>query len=301
MISVLLIALVIVLYSFQTLFCRLYNKAYPGREDVSPVVDCLYYGVFVSAATFLFGGCTFQPSWQTVLFGLLNAFALLLYNVTLIKATASGSYAVANLSLLSGGILIPLLESVLIFDGKLLPIQYAGIFLMLVAFGFLNADGLFAGKGKAKEKTDKMFYVYCALLFIANGAYGAFFNAQQKILQEAQRTEMIILTFLPSAIMGGMIVCSKAKKNALACFKQTPKSTLHLILCCISATVAINLLVYIMSLVDVAVLFTVENGGVLVMSALYATFLFKEKLSLPKMIGLVIAVISMVLLGYATA
>ena len=301
MISVLLIALVIVLYSFQTLFCRLYNKAYPGREDVSPFVYCLYYGVFVSAATFLFGGCTFQPSWQTVLFGLLNAFALLLYNVTLIKATASGSYAVANLSLLSGGILIPLLESVLIFDGKLLPIQYAGIFLMLVAFGFLNADGLFAGKGKAKEKTDKMFYVYCALLFIANGAYGAFFNAQQKILQEAQRTEMIILTFLPSAIMGGMIVCSKAKKNVLACFKQTPKSTLHLILCCISATVAINLLVYIMSLVDVAVLFTVENGGVLVMSALYATFLFKEKLSLPKMIGLVIAVISMVLLGYATA
>ena len=50
-----------------------------------------------------------------------------------------------------------------------------------------------------------------------------------------------------------------------------------------------------------AVLFTVENGGVLIMSALYATFLFKEKLTAPKIIGLVIAVISMALLGYATA
>ncbi len=299
MLSVLLIALVILLYSFQTLFCRLYNQAYPGREDVSPFVYCAYYGVLVSVATFLFGGCTFHPSWQTVLFGLLNAFALLLYNVTLIKATAMGSYAIANLSLLSGGILIPLLESVLIFDAKLVPIQYIGIFLMLIAFGFLNADGLF--KGEKKEKTNKMFYVYCALLLLANGAYGAFFNAQQKILEEAERTEMIILTFLPSAVIGALIVFSKAKKNTLACFKQTPKSILHLILCCISATVAINLLVYIMSLIDVAVLFTVENGGVLIMSALYATFLFKEKLTTPKMIGLVIAVISMALLGYATA
>ena len=73
MLSMLLIALVIVLYSFQTLFCRLYNKAYPGSEDVSPFVYCVYYGVFVSVATFLFGGCKFDPSWQTVLFGLLNA------------------------------------------------------------------------------------------------------------------------------------------------------------------------------------------------------------------------------------
>ncbi|MBR3929893.1 MAG: EamA family transporter [Clostridia bacterium] len=300
MLSVILIALVIVLYSFQTLFCRLYNKAYPGREDVSPFVYCAYYGVFVSVATFFFGGCTFSPSWQTVLFGLLNTFALLLYNITLIKATATGSYAIANLSLLSGGILIPLLESVLIFDGVLSPIQYAGIFLMLIAFGFLNADGFFKKKGEAKEKTGKMFYVYCALLLLANGAYGAFFNAQQKLLNEAERTEMIILTFLPSAAIGFLMVMAKAKKSTLACFKQTRLSALHLLLCCISATVAINLLVYIMSLVDIAVLFTVENGGVLIMSALYAVILFKEKITLNKIIGLVIAVISMALLGYAT-
>ena len=300
MLSMLLIALVIVLYSFQTLFCRLYNKAYPGSEDVSPFVYCVYYGVFVSVATFLFGGCKFDPSWQTVLFGLLNACALLLYNITLIKATSLGSYAIANLSLLSGGILIPLLESVLIFGGSLKGIQYFGIFLMLAAFSFLNADGLTKKKSEKASKTNRMFYVYCALLFLANGAYGAFFNAQQKILQEAERTEMIILTFLPSALMGLLLVLSKAKKAALSCFRQTRLSTLHLILCCISATVAINLLVYIMSLVDVAVLFTVENGGVLIMSALYATFLFKEKLTLPKIIGLIIAVVSMVLLGYAS-
>lgn len=300
MLSVVLIALVIVLYSFQTLFCRLYNNCYPGKEEVSPFVYCAYYGVFVSVATFFFGSCSFSPSWQTVLFGLLNAFALLLYNITLIKATATGSYAIANLSLLSGGILIPLLESVLIFGGVLQPIQYAGIALMLIAFGFLNADGLFAKKGEKKEKSNRMFYVYCALLLLANGAYGALFNAQQKLLNEAERTEMIILTFLPSAIIGFIMVLAKEKKNTLACFKQTRLSTLHLILCCISATIAINLLVYIMSLVDVAVLFTVENGGVLIMSALYAAFLFKEKLTLPKIIGLVIAVISMALLGYAT-
>ena len=300
MLSVLLIACVIVLYSFQTLFCRLYNNAYPGREDVSPFVYCVYYGVFVSIATFFFGGCTFAPSWQTVVFGLLNAGALFLYNVSLIKATSTGSYAIANLSLLSGGILIPLFESVILFGTRLSFIQYAGIFLMLIAFGFLNADGLFTGKKEKKEKKRTLFPLFCALLFIANGAYGAFFNAQQEIMNETQRTEMIILTFLPSAVMGFAFVLKKCKKEALSCFQQTKRSTLHLILCCISATVAINLLVYIMTLVDVAILFTVENGGVLIMSAVYASLLFKEKITCPKLIGLAIAVVSMALLGYAS-
>lgn len=37
MTSTLLIAMMIVLYACQTLFCRLYNQRYPGEESTSPL------------------------------------------------------------------------------------------------------------------------------------------------------------------------------------------------------------------------------------------------------------------------
>ena len=45
----------------------------------------------------------------------------------------------------------------------------------------------------------------------------------------------------------------------------------------------------------------VENGGVLVFSVLYATWLFKEKITPFKAVGLLLALAALVLLGAATA
>lgn len=55
MTSTLLIAMMIVLYACQTLFCRLYNQRYPGEESTSPFVYNVIYGVFVSIVTFAVG------------------------------------------------------------------------------------------------------------------------------------------------------------------------------------------------------------------------------------------------------
>jgi len=321
MISVLLILLMIVLYSFQTLFCRLYNNVYPGREDTAPFVYNVFYGVFVSAVTLIIERFQFSASPETVLYGLLNSVVLFTYNIMLIKATGTGSYAIANLSLLAGGILLPLAQSVIIYKVPLNFLQYTGVAVMLVSFLFLNADGLFgAKKEKSPEKKKRsLFPLFCALLFLANGAYGALFNAQQSEVklnaaQEAgaavqefeseydtERGEMIILTFLPTAVMGLCTVAAKNGRNTLSQFRQTKKSALYLLACCASAALAINLLVYVMTLVNVPVLYTVENGGVLIFSGIYATWLFKEKITPFKAAGLLLALISLVLLGAATA
>ncbi|MBQ5770534.1 MAG: hypothetical protein IIW08_05095 [Clostridia bacterium] len=322
MLSVLLIAFMILLYSFQTLFCRLYNDVYPGREETAPFVYNVFYGVFVSVVTLAMEGFHISASPETVLYGLLNSVVLFTYNIMVIKATGAGSYAIANLSLLAGGILIPLAQSVVFYRVPLNFMQYAGVVIMLLSFLFLNADGLFTGKKDKAEKKPKkrsLFPVFCALLFLANGAYGSLFNAQQESMKinaaqsagvsvqefdgeyDTERGEMIILTFLPTAVMGLCLVGAQNGRNTLSQFRQTKKSALYLFLCCASAALAINLLVYVMTLVNVPVLYTVENGGVLVLSVLYATWLFKEKITPFKAVGLLLALVSLVLLGAATA
>ena len=62
-------------------------------------------------------------------------------------------------------------------------------------------------------------------------------------------------------------------------------------------TAGINLLMVCLDFVDVAALYTVQNGGMLMLSALWSLILFKEKLNVKKWIGIVIATISTVLLA----
>lgn len=228
MTSTLLIAMMIVLYACQTLFCRLYNQRYPGEESTSPFVYNVIYGVFVSIVTFAVGKGRFAPSTATVLLGLLNGAVLFGYNLSLIKATASGSYAVANLCLLAGGILIPLFQSVIVYHVPLNALQYAGVAVMLAAFLFLNLDGIVGGRKEKKAKTaaSRLFPLFCTLLFLFNGLYGALLNAQQEAMGNTQREEMIIVTFLFTALLGFVMLLSKRGRSSLAAFRQTKSSAL---------------------------------------------------------------------------
>ena len=259
----------------------------------------VFYGVFVSLVTVAVGMGRFAPSTATVLLGLLNGAVLFGYNLSLIKATASGSYAVANLCLLAGGILIPLFQSVIVYHVPLNALQYAGVAVMLAAFLFLNLDGIVGGRKEKKAKTaaSRLFPLFCALLFLFNGLYGALLNAQQEAMGNTQREEMIIVTFLFTALLGFVMLLSKRGRSSFAAFRQTKSSALCMLLCCVSAAAALNLLMYVMQLVNVPVLYTVENGGVLVLSVVFAVFLFKEKITPFKAVGLLLALSSLVMLS----
>ena len=58
----------------------------------------------------------------------------------------------------------------------------------------------------------------------------------------------------------------------------------------ISACAAINLLMQALSLINVAVLYTLNNGGVLIVSVLWSVVILKEKLGRMKVIGLILAI-----------
>ena len=52
----------------------------------------------------------------------------------------------------------------------------------------------------------------------------------------------------------------------------------------------------LITLVDTAVLYTVNNGGVIVLASVFSIVFFKEKIQHHKLLGILIAIISIILL-----
>ena len=288
--SVVLIAGIILLYSFQTLFCTLYNHRYPGKAECAAPVFCVLESVFICLLTWGMNGFRFHASPPTLLFGCLNALVLLGYNSSLMAAGKRGSYAFFNMSLQYGAILIPMAYSAIFLREGTTPLQWAGVALMLVAFLLMNWE-------RNVEKTAKKgFYVFCALLFLFNGLYSVFLK-MQSVACEDESAEMIILTFGIMGLVALIRLAMAEKENTLQAFRQDKRSLPPLIACLLSAGLAINGLVAVLPRVNSVVLYTLENGGVLLLSFLYAVLLFHEKPIPQKVVGVGVALISMTMLS----
>ena len=290
---VVLVSLMILFFSFQSLFTRLYSANYAGPDaGKATSVFSVCYGVFIAAASFLLGGMTFAPSWQTILLGLLNAGMLILYNTSIIEAGNRGSYSFLMVASMFGSILVPMAVGVLFLGETLSGLQIVAVLLMLVSLVLMNVRSI-SFKGASKS-----YYLWCIALFFANGLYGAINNLQTQVMDGAQRTEMLTILYLCSALAVIITECVKGQgKQLLSGFKMGKKSVLFMVITCLSATAAANLLLYILTLMSSSVLYTIDSGAVLVLSILYSLILFKEKPTWEVVVGMVIAVASIVLIN----
>lgn len=287
----LLIAAIILLYSFQTLFCTMYTDRYPGRKELASPVFCILESVCIAIFTLCWIGFDFRAAPLTLLFGVLNAAVLFGYNTSLIKAGATGSYAFLNVMMLFGGILVPLVYSVAFLGNGMSIYQWIAIPLMLVSFVLMNL------KEMQLKGSKPVYYFYCAVLFLTNGLYGTLLK-MQSIYHDEQKNSMVILTFAIMGVIAFVQLALREKGKTFEAFRMNKKAILPLILCLASAALAINMLVLVIPMIDEKTLYTVENGGVLVVSALYSFFIFKEKPNLPKVIGIILATVSITILSF---
>lgn len=233
------IGLIILLYSFQTLFCKLFSDRYPGKTGLSSPVFCIIEAAFITLTTFAFNDFQFHVSPLTILFGLLNGLILFGYNTSLIKAGTLGSYAFLNVCLLYGAILVPSAYGIIFLQENINLLKIIGILMMLIACVFMNWDEI-----KLKGSSIK-YYIFCILLFLFNGAYCSIIK-MQTIYHNEEKQSMIMITFALMGIIALVNLLCTEKENTLQAFKLSKNCLPFLILCLISATLAINLLMYIL-------------------------------------------------------
>lgn len=284
---VLLLLVMALLYSFQSLFCRLYTAA---RNGGGAIQFSVFYSAFAGVCTLAVNGFSYRPSLITLILGLINAMMLLTYNISMVKGGNLGSYAFLMICTLSGGILVPMVYDLIYLGHTFSILQIIAVILMLAAFVIMNLEGVHA-------KKNLHFLMWCGILFLVNGLYVMFMNLQQNLMQFTQRNEMIITTFLGMAVLTTLFELVFARREFLEGFRMEKKALLPMIISSLSATIAVNMLLYVMKAINVTVLNVVNHGGVLVLSAIFAFTLFKEKMEKHTVIGILTACASIIMLS----
>lgn len=282
-----LLLVMMALYSFQSLFCRLYTSA---RKGEGALQFSVFYSAFAGVCTLAVNGFSYNPSAVTALLGLINAMILLTYNVAMVKCGNLGSYAFMMICVLSGGILVPMVYDVLYLNCSFSVMQLIAVALMLVSFVVMNLDGV-------RAKKNGRYLALCVTLFIVNGLYGVFMNLQQMLMGFTQRSEMIITTFLGMAVVTAAFELIFARHTFLDGFRMDRKAAAAMVVSAVCATIAVNMLMFMMKSINITVLSVVNNGGVLVLSAVYAFTLFREKLEKHTIAGIAMACASIVMLS----
>ncbi len=296
----------IILYTLQSLFTKLYTDKYPGDPDMASSVLTVVSGVTVVVITFFcFSFCQFTLNWWSVLIGTLNAVALYGYNYFIVKASGSGPYSIVMMFNLSGGIVIPIIASLIMGWDTSWDTTFQKILNTVCIVAIISAVYMVSRKkedGETKKGITLTFIISCLGLAICNGVYGLFLTLQQQTAAaggEGNRDEMVIVTYLSAAVIALVTGLIKTKGRILPHFRQNKMSLIYLIGTSIVFALAINLIVIIIPHFDTTILYTIDNSSVLIMSVLISAIFFKEKLSPLNIVGIMImcaALVSMNLL-----
>ena len=114
----------------------------------------------------------------------------------------------------------------------------------------------------------------------------------------AESNEMIVVTFLSSALISLISLVFSRKKDTFRVFRMSGKAWAYAIGAGVVAALAVVQLMLLLNRMEsLAVFYTVENGMVLVLTVLFSALMFKEKLSCNAIAGIALAVISLAMLS----
>ena len=262
----------ILCYLGQEFFSKLFSITHPGKaSDVTPIFNVLF-GAVVALATWIYNGFRLKPDWITLLIGVINGAALFMYNFSAIHAAQSGPYTLQSIMSAFGNILIPLLVSIIIWSDRLRLIQGIGITLMLAAFVLYNAHDLHGLKIGFKG------FGWFVLVFATNGVYSALNDAQQRIEAGGYRTDMIIISFLTTAVISAVSLIISRNPNVRSAAKMPPRAMLFAVAASVSAAAAINLLMTALNYVPSYLLYPIGSGSLLILNTLLGRIVLKEKI-----------------------
>ena len=285
--------LIIVLYTFQNFFCKKFSLSYNGdSKDTTPVFTVVG-GFVVVLVTFFFAGCKFSAQPATIILGLVNAAALYFYNDFLLKGSLCGPYSVLTVFAVFGGITLPAIVKWLGFGDKMTGPAMCFVVIIMVAVYLMS-------KKPTDENTDAInkispkFLLFSIGMYVTNGCYASILAAQQSLTGEAEKEELVMVTFAVGAL-ASLVKMLMGKTNVVMAMKMSGKAFVNLMIYAFSAAFAINSLVIIMLLdINIGVLLAVQNAGVMLLSVVFSMIFFKEKLTKLNVVGCVIMAIGLV-------
>lgn len=280
-------------YVFQGLFGKMFSAHYEGESMDATAVFSTLFGGFVGVSVLAVAlGFRLNASPATWMLGILNGVVLFVYNLAIINAALTGPFGFQSIFRLFGAVVVPLVFSLIFWGEALSVLCWAGIVLMLVSFVLINADGM------ALRDVKKGYIVWVMVLFLTNGIYSVIMAEQQRMVASMENNEMIVITFLSTAIISLISLAIRRKGSTLQAFSMNKKAWGSALGAgAVAALAVVQLMILLGRVKQISVFYTIENGMILVLTVVFSAILFKEKISRKAAVGIALSVISLALLS----
>lgn len=271
---------------FQNRFCKSRLK---GFADV--LVFNLLACLGAVAVLLMLSRGVRAPSLYTVLLGIAFGAVTGISQVGTIAALSQGPMSFTVL-INSCSLLLPTFSGALFWGEPVGALQYAGVGALVLSLVLvLNPQ-------KDKQITSK-WIVFSTISFLGNGVVGIMQKIHQTSAYKAELNEFLIIAFTTSALIMLTVLAVNIRKGRRpqAYLPLNPRPILLAMTSGMCSGVLNNVNLYLSGVLPTVVFFPLFNGGVILLSALSARFIFREKMAARQAAGLVLATLSLCLVG----
>lgn len=233
------------------------------------------------------------PSLYTVLMGALYGLATALCAVLSMAALENGPLSYSNL-IISCAMVIPALSGLVLYGEEVTAWQYVGIALMLASFA-CAVDKNDKGSGMTLK-----WLVLCLGAFVCSGAVGVMQKLHQKSSHAGELGVFLVIAFVFyvafSVAMTLYYTSVKGEKITVTHPKKLKKSLVLAIVSGVGIALVNQINLHLSGVMDAIILYPVNNGASMILTAAAGIILWKEKLNRRQWVGLILGGIAILLL-----
>lgn len=280
------ITMAVLCFALQFAFTKVFEGVV--KQNLATSLVMLIFTNLIGVLLFL-GVGKFEV--EITLFSLLwaTAFAVIMipYYIIGIKVLSIGSLAIYSMFMMLGGMLVPYFYGICFLSEEITWGKVVGC-ILLTGFIILQTlsqkDTETEGK-QANKNTRILFFVLCLLIFFINGMTGVIAKVHQIGSDAVSDVSFTVLScaitvILSAIVLGGLFLVKPREEKfeaVKACSRWKPLLTMALLGA--AAYTGNFLQLKAASKVPASVQFPLVSGGVIVLSALFSAFIFKEKLT----------------------
>ena len=273
-----LLAVTILLSTGQNLLCKLFTTKYPGKSIDAASVYALTTGLVTVIVSLSLNGFSPVCSTLTLILGIVNSVFGVVLDYSLVKIARSGPYSLQMLFIINGGIIIPAFVAGA-FGDRYSIIKWVALIIIIPAvyLACYNNRDSFTDK--------KTFFTYCVLGALGNGGFLSMLDVQQRLTGENEKAAMLAVSYLSIAAVSAVFLTVSHRGRPWSAFSMPAMPLILLLSGAIVLSAAINLKVYLLTIVSSVLLYAFDNVGTLILSIALSIIIFRDRITVPKIVG----------------